>query len=410
MAAGDALSFDWNFLTNDNRNDVAFVTVRLNGSTTTETLLLSGNGVNPSLSSLPFSLARPGAQTRYGTFNHFFNQAGTYEIGLGVVDRGTNAIASALALDNFLVYSFPASIPTPDPVLIPDPVPTPDPTPDPVFVPTPGVTGVGEVGAVANFQQAIAGPAGGSRVSFQGTYQNPVVFASPLSNGHDSPAIVRITGIDGDGFNFYLQETSNQDGLRSGSFSFLVLEAGTFELEGGAIVQVGTRQTSVTTQSQAWEQVDITGLNTPVFLSQVQTNNDATFVRTRHDSIAGGFSFALEEEEAGLSTPHGSETVGYLAIAAAAATLAVYRSLPPIRAIASPAASTTLVLGKPLRLSLTCSPRSRAMTTETRRALPIEICLLEAFACAFRRTQPAIRKPPTAVKVSITWRSEAAAS
>ncbi|MEO1341967.1 MAG: peptidase, partial [Cyanobacteria bacterium J06635_13] len=49
--------------------------------------------------------------------------------------------------------------------------------------------------------------------------------------------------------------------------------------------------------------------------SQVQSNNDAQFVRTRQKQASiDGFSLSLEEEEALRNSGHAQETVGWLAI------------------------------------------------------------------------------------------------
>ncbi|RMH77918.1 MAG: hypothetical protein D6680_03825 [Cyanobacteria bacterium J007] len=54
--------------------------------------------------------------------------------------------------------------------------------------------------------------------------------------------------------------------------------------------------------------------STPVIFSQVQTNNDTEFVRTRQNNISStGFSLAMEEEEA-LQNGHALESVGWLAL------------------------------------------------------------------------------------------------
>jgi RHS repeat-associated protein len=57
-----------------------------------------------------------------------------------------------------------------------------------------------------------------------------------------------------------------------------------------------------------------------VVLSQVQTNNDAQWVKTRQTGVStSGFSIALEEDEV-QTAPHGQETIGWLAITAGSGT------------------------------------------------------------------------------------------
>jgi hypothetical protein len=101
--------------------------------------------------------------------------------------------------------------------------------------------------------------------------------------------------------------------------SYLVLEAGAYELEDGTRLEVGAVETDATVGMRVtnrWAEVSfVTSFGaTPVILSQVQTERDAHWVKTRQRSAsAAGFQVALEEEEA-KTTAHGVERVGWLAI------------------------------------------------------------------------------------------------
>ena len=79
---------------------------------------------------------------------------------------------------------------------------------------------------------------------------------------------------------------------------------------------MGTTTTDATTKS-GWESITFNHDfdDAPIILTQVQTDNDATFVQTRQKNITeNGFELALEEEEAYLNTGHGAETIAWLAI------------------------------------------------------------------------------------------------
>ncbi|EAM49135.1 Na-Ca exchanger/integrin-beta4 [Crocosphaera watsonii WH 8501] len=153
-------------------------------------------------------------------------------------------------------------------------------------------------------------------------FVNPVIFAQPLSrNGGDSSTI-RITDIQSNSFSVQLQETTLKNGNphdgfhTTETFSFLVVEQGIWELSDGSILEAGNVATDAITTSTG-ESVDFnnTFANTPVVLTQVQTNNDTTFVRTRQrNGDANGFDFALEEEELYKASGHGTENVAWLAI------------------------------------------------------------------------------------------------
>ena len=93
VAAGTTLTFDWNFLTNEATpsnfyNDFAFISI--NGLSE-----LADTNIRFSLSPTGFS-----QETGYAQFSYTFTTAGTYTIGLGVVNTGDTTIDSALLVDN----------------------------------------------------------------------------------------------------------------------------------------------------------------------------------------------------------------------------------------------------------------------------------------------------------------------
>ncbi len=171
---------------------------------------------------------------------------------------------------------------------------------------------IGEIGKISDFDHV------NQTIQLNNTYINPVVFALTLSyNGGDS-AIARITDIQDDNFSLYLQEAEYKDGIhtRKESLSYMVLEAGTWELADGTLLEVGTLNTNSTTTS-SWSSIDFESdfSTTPAILSQVQTNYGNQFVRTRQKSSSvDGFELAMEEEELLKPSGHATETVGWLAI------------------------------------------------------------------------------------------------
>ena len=170
---------------------------------------------------------------------------------------------------------------------------------------------MGEVGTITSLDHH------SRTIQLNNSYVDPVVFALPLSYSGSDPAIARVTDLQDDNFSIYVQEAEYKDGYHIGeSLSYLVLEAGTWELEDGTILEVGTVDTDSITTSE-WESIDFASdfQQTPAIFSQVQTYNDANFVRTRqNNSTVDGFSLALEEEEVLRSSGHGIETVGWLAM------------------------------------------------------------------------------------------------
>ena len=177
--------------------------------------------------------------------------------------------------------------------------------------PEPEIGTIGEFGRVDNFDH------NSQTIQLEHNFENPVVFALPLSRNGGDPSVVRITDIQSDSFTAYLQEAEYRDGSHGKeSFSYMVLEAGTWELDNGALLEVGTVDTNKTTK-QGWEKInfDADFAKLPVVLSQVQTNLDDEFVRTRqYKTSVDGFRLSMEEEEALRNSGHGQETVGWLAI------------------------------------------------------------------------------------------------
>jgi hypothetical protein len=177
---------------------------------------------------------------------------------------------------------------------------------------TPPVSGtMGEIGRVTNASSTV------KTFTFQNTYQNPVVFAQPLSrNGGDS-AVVRITDIASNGFSFFVDEPNSSDDIHAEeAFSFMVLEAGTWKLDNGATVRVGTINTDANVNNN-WQNVDLGSdfTATPVVLTQVQSDNGADFVRTRQQNTsASSFSVAMEKEEEFVNSTYTQEKIGWFAI------------------------------------------------------------------------------------------------
>lgn len=172
---------------------------------------------------------------------------------------------------------------------------------------------IGEVGTIDNLNHF------NKTIRLNNSYINPVVFALPLSYNGGDPAIARITDIQSDNFSLYLQEADYRDGKHTKeSLSYMVLEAGSWELEDGTLLEVGNLNTDANVNNaRSWASIDFETdfINAPITLSQVQSNNEAQFVRTRQkSSSADGFELAMEEEDLYRASGHSQESVGWLAI------------------------------------------------------------------------------------------------
>ena len=160
-------------------------------------------------------------------------------------------------------------------------------------------------------------------INLDNTYNNPVVFVQPPSFNGAQPALVRLDNITANSFDARIQESDYLVDLGQGSHSaetvsYFVFEAGTWQLEDGTLLEVGNTDSSgLVDNSAGFETVDFSLEfdSTPVVISQVQTENETDFVRTRQrNTTLNSFDVAMEEEEANEGSGHATETIGYLAI------------------------------------------------------------------------------------------------
>lgn len=184
-------------------------------------------------------------------------------------------------------------------------------TPNSLALSSPFDSILGETGsAMINHNQ--------KKIDFDGEYENPVVFATSVSHNGGYPAMVRFTDITGTNFKAFLEEPNYLDpGTHTNEqFSYIVLEAGTYELENGALIEVGKIDSNATVK-QEWENIEFESefTDTPIVLSQVQSHKGSDFVRTRMKNITeDGFALSMEEEEKLMASAHAEEAIGYLAM------------------------------------------------------------------------------------------------
>ena len=109
VEAGDTLSFDWNFLTNEGADDspardLSFIMI---GDESPTWLAHATDAVVESATSFA-------SETGYQSFSHTFSEAGTFEIILGVIDVDGSDGDSALFIDAFDFTSILIPLPTAD--------------------------------------------------------------------------------------------------------------------------------------------------------------------------------------------------------------------------------------------------------------------------------------------------------
>jgi len=108
--AGQVLTFDWNFLTdetasNPDFNDFAFLTINNSLSELADTFSTF------STSQTPFA-----RETGFKTFSYTIPTTGTYTLGIGVVDVNDPGTNSGLLVDNVVLSTISTPIPEPNTV------------------------------------------------------------------------------------------------------------------------------------------------------------------------------------------------------------------------------------------------------------------------------------------------------
>ena len=152
-------------------------------------------------------------------------------------------------------------------------------------------------------------------VSFAGDYQyqRPVLITGPLTYNNGAPAGVRVRDVGAAGFEFMIEEW---DYLAPGrhpeeTFSFLVMEDGTYEI-GGLRIEAG--RAGQTATSDATHHFTQEFRAVPVLLPQLASDLDPAAATARASAVSqSNFEIRIGEEEAADGV-HAPEEVHFLAI------------------------------------------------------------------------------------------------
>jgi PKD repeat protein len=151
------------------------------------------------------------------------------------------------------------------------------------------------------------------RVTFQRRFVDPVVVVASTSNNDRDPAVIRIKGVDADGFSISVQEWDYLDGTHSAeTASYLVMERGRYELADGTWIEAGVVETDAT-NGFAYVGFEEPFATAPVVITSVTTVNEGDAVNARIRGVdPSGFEVMLSEQE---SNPpiHVRESVDYIA-------------------------------------------------------------------------------------------------
>lgn len=151
-------------------------------------------------------------------------------------------------------------------------------------------------------------------ITLQNVYTNPViVMGTPTRLGLD-PVTIRVRNIKSSSFDVRVDEWEYQDGQHGREdVSFLVIEAGTYDLPNGTRLQAGK-----STVSHRWQTVlyndDVVFEQQPILLSQVVSTNEPVAVTTRHRNVgSASFEIRVQEEEA-ADRVHLAEAIHWIAV------------------------------------------------------------------------------------------------
>lgn len=147
-------------------------------------------------------------------------------------------------------------------------------------------------------------------LSFQHTYDDPVVLMKPLSYNGGNPAHVHVRNVTANSAEVRIDEWDYLDQYHKAETAhFVVLERGRYEI-GGLQVEVGTTTTNDTGTGVTF---GASFPSKPAVFTQAQTENGGDSFVTRNWNVSTtGFSTKVQEEESNGS--HTTETVGYVAV------------------------------------------------------------------------------------------------
>lgn len=171
-----------------------------------------------------------------------------------------------------------------------------------------------------------------------GVFTNPVVIVGPVGNAEAESCVAHVTSVNPAGgfFNVQLKEQPETGAAASDAdsaahatetLSWLVIEAGQYQLPNGALVEAGTVTTAATQESAApdtWEAVTFASSFTqvPVVLTSLNSINPLAMAgetlelmgTRQQNTTTSGFEVAMEDHEGDVTPRTTTEVIGWLAI------------------------------------------------------------------------------------------------
>ncbi len=151
------------------------------------------------------------------------------------------------------------------------------------------------------------------RIDFASEFEDPIVVAKPMSGDESDPAVIRIDGVDRDGFSIRVQEWDYLDGSHAKeTVSYIVMERGAHQLPDGGWVEAGRLETNAT-NAFVREGFSAPFAEVPVVLAVVTSANEGDAVATRMRNISvTQFDVGMREQEFNKQE-HTMEAIDYIA-------------------------------------------------------------------------------------------------
>ena len=153
-------------------------------------------------------------------------------------------------------------------------------------------------------------------ITFQGAYTDPIVVAHLNTSNGGEYAHVRLRNVSGGGCEVQIEEWEYLDGGHATeTVSYVVVEAGTYDLGGGRVWVAGRRSVGA-----SWAAVAGAPSGTYAAFATAATTNDARACVVRQRRTNGQLELRLQQEEA-LPNDHAAEQVHYLLVTEGTGTL-----------------------------------------------------------------------------------------
>lgn len=159
-------------------------------------------------------------------------------------------------------------------------------------------------------------------VNFRHSYTNPIIVAFINTRGGDQSIAPRVKDVTSTSFTLYMQEPDYQTHNAEGSVSYIVMEEGRHELDGGLIVEAGLHTTTTVRSaldldpSFIGDDISFTQpfASTPAVLHTLNTHNNVDKFMVSMATSVSSTSFQLAQERLEISdTLEAEENIGWIA-------------------------------------------------------------------------------------------------